>query len=111
MLRRALNHPRRPAMLGGLGIAVSVLAIGALGIVAWRTDWQTFTAPLEKLQAGPFGIAVGLGLTVEVVKTLRWQVLLGAPVAWLPRLLSLLFTGRLLTALAQLRAGDVWRVT
>jgi uncharacterized membrane protein YbhN (UPF0104 family) len=90
---------------------LSLLAIVALGILATRYDWRALVQPIETLRIAPFLAAVLLALAVEVVKTLRWQLLLGAPLAALPRLLGVLFTGRLLNALVPLRAGDLWRVT
>src|SRR5689334_22104873 len=83
------------------GVIFSLGALAALVIffvLSPSTDWRQLA------------VAIGLALSVEVVKTVRWRGLLGAPFAILPRLLTLVFGSRLLNALAPLRAGDVWRV-
>jgi uncharacterized membrane protein YbhN (UPF0104 family) len=55
-------------------------------------------------------LAVGLAMAVELVKTLRWRVLLGPAAGSFWPLASVLFSARLMNALLPLRAGDVWRV-
>lgn len=96
--------------LGRIGMIVSLLA--TLGLVALlaKTDWQELIRPLLAAEPGWLLAALVTQLAVEVVKTLRWQLLLGLPAAALPELLAQVLGARLLNALAPLRAGDVWRV-
>jgi uncharacterized membrane protein YbhN (UPF0104 family) len=54
--------------------------------------------------------AAALALAVEVVKAARWALLLGSGVRVFGGLLGILLTGRLLNAVAPVRAGDLWRV-
>src|SRR4051794_34544108 len=99
MLAARLAWLRTPTVVSRLGGIISLGAILGLGVFAVRTDWRALLQPLETLRLAPFGAAVLLALGVEVVKTLRWQLLLDAPLARLPRLLGVMFTGRVLNAL------------
>lgn len=92
---------------GGLVSAVCTAVLVALVL---RADWQELVRPLAGASLGWLAAAIGLALSVEAVKTVRWQLLLGMAPRLLPRMLALMFHARLLNALVPLRAGDVWRV-
>jgi uncharacterized membrane protein YbhN (UPF0104 family) len=110
MLSAYLGGLRQPLLLSRTGALCSLAAVVALAVLLARTDWRAMVEPLATIAPAPFLAAIALALGVEVVKTVRWQLLLGAPLTALPRLLGVVFTGRLLNVLAPLRAGDVWRV-
>src|SRR5437879_5892788 len=93
---------------GGL---LSLLTLVALAVLVWRAGWEELVQPLAQAEFGWIAGAVILALAVEVVKAVRWQLLLGTGRATLPGLVAVVFTARLLNVLAPLRAGDVWRVT
>ncbi len=99
--------PRTVRWIGSLLSLVSLLVLAA---VVMRGDWGELVRPLAGARPGWLAAAVGVGLAVEVSKTARWLLLLGMGLGSLPGLLALVFTGRLLNALAPLRAGDLWRV-
>jgi uncharacterized membrane protein YbhN (UPF0104 family) len=110
MLSAYLEGLKRPVVVSRGGALISMAALVALGVLAARTDWRALVQPLTALALGPVAAAVALAFVVEALKTLRWQLLLGAPLAAYPRLLAVVFTGRILNVLAPLRAGDLWRV-
>lgn len=93
-----------------LGGVLSLLSLVALAALLRSTDWREVVQALAGSAVEWLAVAVALTLAVEVVKTLRWQLLLGVEIAALPGLLSVVFTSRLLNVLAPLRAGDLWRV-
>lgn len=93
-----------------LGAAVSAGSLLVLVALLWGSDWTEVATSLATAQPGWLIAALGLALGVEIAKAVRWQLLLGLDAREFPRLLALLFTGRLLNLLAPLRAGDLWRV-
>jgi uncharacterized membrane protein YbhN (UPF0104 family) len=93
------------------GSLLSLLALVVLVVLLRDADWQEVVRSLAEARIGWLIVAVLLALAVEVVKTVRWQWLLGTGATSLPGLLSVMLTARLLNALVPLRAGDVWRVT
>ncbi|MBI4492099.1 MAG: flippase-like domain-containing protein [Chloroflexi bacterium] len=114
--RRGLRRVS-PRAVRWMGVLLSLLALvalaallGSAGDLAGRSSWRELVEPLVGASIGWLALAVALVLVVEVVKTVRWQLLLGVGFATLPSLLSVVLTSRLLNALAPLRAGDVWRV-
>lgn len=107
LLRRLLAR-----LTAWAGVIFSLGALAALVSLLQATsgDLSTLVQPIAEAQMQWFAVAIALALSVEIVKTVRWQALLGAPPTNLPRLLALVFGSRLLNALAPLRAGDIWRV-
>src|SRR5947207_8850722 len=99
-----------PAVLRRLGILLSAASLAALMAALANTDLGELVRPLAMAQWEWLGAALVLALTVEVAKTVRWQLLLGVDLARLPQLLALVFSARLLNAFMPFRAGDVWRI-
>jgi hypothetical protein len=110
MLSTYLGSLKQPVVVSRTGALFSLASLVVLGLLVARTDWRALVQPLTELALGPFVAAVLLAFSVELVKTLRWQRLLGVPAVALPRLLGVVFTGRLLNLVAPLRAGDAWRI-
>ncbi|HEX2987220.1 MAG TPA: glycosyltransferase, partial [Chloroflexota bacterium] len=93
-----------------VGGALTIVSLATLALLVLRSDWQQLIRPLAEARPEWLAVAIGTAFAVEVAKTVRWQLLLGLTFGDLPRLLALVFTGRLLNVLAPLRAGDLWRV-
>ena len=102
-----LASPARVRLLGGV---LSLLALLVLAALIGPAGWEGVVGAIAGASVGWIIAAVLLALLVEVIKTVRWQVLLGPRPGILPSLLAILLTGRLLNVLAPLRAGDVWRL-
>lgn len=108
---RLLDSARlAPAQMRVAGVALTLVALVALGVLVAGSDWREMIRPLAGARWDWLAMAVGLAFGVEVAKTFRWLLLLGLLPADLPRMLALVITGRLLNVLAPLRAGDLWRV-
>jgi glycosyltransferase 2 family protein len=95
---------------GWTGGAVSALAVAVLAVLIARADWAEMIRSLAAANPLMLGLAIALALTVEVSKGARWLLLLGLDGRVFPRLLAVLLSGRVLNAVAPLRAGDVWRI-
>jgi uncharacterized membrane protein YbhN (UPF0104 family) len=109
-VRQALAASTKPGGVRWLGLAVSAAAICLLLFVILSADWQAVLVPLAGAEPAWLAGAVALALLVQLLKGLRWAMLLGAGAGELSRLLALVLSGQLLNALAPLRAGDLWRV-
>src|SRR5438477_6657934 len=99
-----------PATLRWTGILLSLTAAAALVAVLANADWRELARPLITARWEWLGAALILALVVEVIKTVRWQLLLAVGIGHLPELLAVVFGARLLNALTLPRAGDVWRI-
>ncbi len=95
---------------GLTGTLISLVALAALVGVVYRSGWIDLIRPLATANMVWLSTAALLALSVEVAKTLRWQLLLGLEARTLPRLMATLLSGRVLNVAVPLRAGDVWRV-
>jgi uncharacterized membrane protein YbhN (UPF0104 family) len=109
-VRQALAASTKPGGVRWLGLAVSAAAICLLLFVILSADWQAVLVPLAGAEPAWLAGAVALALLVQLLKGLRWAMLLSAGAGELPRLLALILSGQLLNALAPVRAGDLWRV-
>ena len=106
ILRRLVG----PTWIRAGGILFSALSLLALLLILRGSSLNDFAGALGRSNPRWLAVAVALALTVEVLKTLRWQLLLGAGPGAFPGLLSALLTSRLMNALTPFRAGDLWRV-
>src|SRR4051812_43137153 len=102
---------RARAVVRGLGWIISLTAITILVSLAIQTDWPSAAQLFQDLRLEWLITAVLFAFSVELLKGFRWQALLGVSSAAVPRLLWVMFTGRLLNTLAPLRAGDIWRLS
>jgi glycosyltransferase 2 family protein len=94
-----------------IGILLSLVGTLTLAVLTVNSgDWQEPIQPLLTAQVEWLVAALVVALSVEIVKTLRWQLLLGVEPERLSGLLALVLTARLLNALAPLRTGDIWRI-
>ncbi len=110
LVRRIRGAVPSAGAMRWIGALLTLAALAVLGLLIARADWRELIRPLAAARPEWLAAAIALAFSVEVAKTVRWQSLLGLGFADLPRLLALLFTGRLLNLLAPLRAGDLWRV-
>jgi uncharacterized membrane protein YbhN (UPF0104 family) len=92
-----------------LSLGLTALAGLALVWLLLHADWQPVRAALSAARWELVALALVLHLASELVKSVRWLVLLGLPRQALPEVIGLVLGSRLLNALSPLRAGDVWR--
>ena len=93
-----------------VGWIVSLLAIVLLVATFSQIEWGDVQRAFAAVQLGWLVPALVCALVVELAKTARWRLLLGASAPRYAECLAVVLASRVLNSLTPFRAGDVWRV-